>query len=280
MANLHGFEPAEHSLPVDKLLTLDKWIIEHARRLQQQIIAAYDNYEFHVIYQLVHNFCAVEMGSFYLDVIKDRQYTTQQDSIARRSAQTALYHVVEAMARWLAPILSFTAEDIWQVMPGKREESVLLATWYDVPAMYSSDSEADKETAFWHQVIEVRDAVNKELEALRIAGGIGSGLDAEVDLYCGRELYDLLSKLEDELRFALITSYARIYLAGSPPAEGQHYTLSNNDEIWVAVAASAHAKCIRCWHHREDVGSHAKHPELCGRCIENVDASGEQRQFA
>jgi len=280
LANLHGFEPDEHSLPMDKLLALDKWIIEHARRLQQQIIAAYDNYEFHVIYQLVHNFCAVEMGSFYLDVIKDRQYTTQRDSIARRSAQTALYHVVEAMARWLAPILSFTAEDIWQVMPGKREESVLLATWYDLPVMYSSESEADTQTAFWHQVIEVRDVVNKELEALRVAGGIGSGLDAEVDLYCGRELYDLLSKLEDELRFALITSYARIYLAGSPPAEGQHYTLSSNDEVWVAVAASSHAKCVRCWHHREDVGSHAKHPELCGRCVENVDASGEQRQFA
>ena len=280
LANLHGFDPAEHSLPADKLLALDKWIIEHARRLQQQIIAAYDNYEFHVIYQLVHNFCAVEMGSFYLDVIKDRQYTTQQDSIARRSCQTALYHVVEAMARWLAPILTFTAEDIWQVMPGEREESVLLTTWYDVPAMYSNETAADKETTFWHQVIEVRDAVNKELEALRISGGIGSGLDAEVDLYCGREIYEQLATLEDELRFALITSYARIYLAGSPPAEGQHYTLSNNDEIWVAVAASEHAKCVRCWHHREDVGKHATHPELCGRCVENVDGSGEQRQFA
>ena len=280
LANLHGFDPAEHSLPSDKLLALDKWIIEHARRLQQQIMAAYDNYEFHVIYQLVHNFCAVEMGSFYLDVIKDRQYTTQRDSIARRSCQTALYHVVEAMACWLAPILTFTAEDIWQVMPGEREDSVLLTTWYDVPVMYDSDTEADKETAFWHQVIEVRDAVNKELEALRVSGGIGSGLDAEVDLYCGREVYDQLASLEDELRFALITSYARIYLAGSPPTEGQHYTLSNNDEIWVAVAASTHDKCVRCWHHREDVGSHAEHPELCGRCVENVDGSGEQRQFA
>jgi isoleucyl-tRNA synthetase len=146
--------------------------------------------------------------------------------------------------------------------------------------MYSSDAEADAATGFWQQVIEVRDVVNKELEALRIAGGIGSGLDAEVDLYCGRELYDLLSKLEDELRFALITSYAHIYLAGSPPAEGQHYTLSSNDEVWVAVAASTYAKCVRCWHHREDVGTHADHPELCGRCVENVDADGEQRKFA
>ena len=280
LANLHGFDPAQHMLPAEELLALDKWTIEQARRLQQQIITAYDKYEFHVIYQLVHNFCAVEMGSFYLDVIKDRQYTTQRDSIARRSAQTALYHVVEAMARWLAPILSFTAEDIWQVMPGEREDSVLLATWYDVPAMYSSEAAADKATSFWQQVIEVRDVVNKELEELRVAGEIGSGLDAEVDLYCGRELFDLLSQLEDELRFALITSYARIYLAGSPPAEGQHYTLSNNDEVWVAVMASSHNKCIRCWHHREDVGKHSEHPELCGRCVENVDGNGEQRQYA
>ncbi len=280
LANLHGFDPVQHMLPAEQLLALDKWAIEQARRLQQQIMVAYDKYEFHIIYQLVHNFCAVEMGSFYLDVIKDRQYTTQRDSIARRSAQTALYHVIEAMARWLAPILSFTAEDIWQVMPGEREESVLLATWYDVPVMYSSEAEANKATGFWQQVIEVRDAVNKELEALRVAGGIGSGLDAEVDLYCGRELYDLLNQLEDELRFALITSYARIYLAGSPPAEGQHYTLSNNDEVWVAVAASSHNKCIRCWHHREDVGKHSDHPQLCGRCVENVDGDGEQRMFA
>ncbi len=280
LANLHGFEPDKHSLPADKLLALDKWIIEHARRLQQQITTAYDNYEFHVIYQLVHNFCAVEMGSFYLDVIKDRQYTTQPDSIARRSCQTALYHVVEAMARWLAPILTFTAEDIWQVMPGERDESVLLSTWYDIPGMYSDEAEADKQTALWHQVIEVRDAVNKELEALRVAGGIGSGLDAEVDLYCGREIHDQLAQLQDELRFALITSYARIHLAETPPAEGQHYTLSSNDEIWVAVAASEHAKCVRCWHHREDVGSNPKHPELCGRCVDNVDGDGEPRGFA
>ncbi len=280
LANLHGFDPTQHMLPAEELLALDKWAIEQARRLQQQIVKAYDKYEFHAIYQVVHNFCAVEMGSFYLDVIKDRQYTTQRDSTARRSAQTALYHVVEAMARWLAPILSFTAEDIWQVMPGEREKSVLLATWYDVPAMYRSEAEADKATGFWQQVIEVRDVVNKELEALRVAGGIGSGLDAEVDLYCGRELYDLLGQLEDELRFALITSYARIYLAGSPPAEGQHYTLSTNDEVWVAVAASPHNKCIRCWHHREDVGKHPDHPQLCGRCVENVDGNGEQRKFA
>jgi isoleucyl-tRNA synthetase len=280
LANLDGFDPARHILPADQMLALDKWAVEQTRQLQQQIRKAYDNYEFHVIYQLVHNFCAVEMGSFYLDIIRDRQYTTQPDSIARRSAQTALYHVAEAMVRWLAPVLSFTAEDIWQAMPGQRNESVFLNTWYEVPVVYVDDDATRTETGFWQQVIEVRDAVNKELEALRVAGGIGSGLDAEVDLYCGREIFDLLDGLEDELRFVLITSYTRLHLLETPPSEGKHYTLSSNDEIWIAAAPSASPKCVRCWHHREDVGTHAAHPELCGRCVENIDGPGEHRNFA
>jgi isoleucyl-tRNA synthetase len=280
LANLDGFDPARHILPADQMLALDKWAVEQTRQLQQQIRKAYDNYEFHVIYQLVHNFCAVEMGSFYLDIIRDRQYTTQPDSIARRSAQTALYHVAEAMVRWLAPVLSFTAEDIWQAMPGQRNESVFLNTWYEVPVVYVDDDATRTETGFWQQVIEVRDAVNKELEALRVAGGIGSGLDAEVDLYCGREIFDLLAGLEDELRFVLITSYTRLHLLETPPSEGKHYTLSSNDEIWIAAAPSASPKCVRCWHHREDVGTHAAHPELCGRCVENIDGPGEHRNFA
>ncbi len=280
LSNMHGFDPAQHTLSADKLLALDKWIVEQARQLQRQIHAAYEQYEFHTIYQLIHNFCAVEMGSFYLDVIKDRQYTTQADSIARRSAQTAMYHVMEAMVRWLAPILSFTAEDIWQVMPGERSESVFLDVWYHVPEMYGSESEAEEQNQFWQQVIEVRDAVNKELEELRVAGGIGSGLDAEVDLYCGREIHDRLATLEDELRFVLITSEARLHLIETPPVEAQHYTLSSKDEIWVAVAPSAYPKCIRCWHHRKDVGTNEKHPELCGRCVENVEGKGELRKFA
>ena len=280
LANLNGFDPASHSLPTGRMLALDKWAVEQARQLQRQILAAYDDYEFHVIYQRVHNFCAVTMGSFYLDIIKDRQYTTRADSVARRSAQTAMHHLAEAMVRWLAPILSFTAEDIWQAMPGERNESVFLNTWHELPAGYADDDTARAETAYWQQVIEVRDAVNKELEALRIAGGIGSGLDAEVDLYCGREIHDRLARLEDELRFVLITSYARLHLVETPPPEGQHYTLSSNDEIWVAVAPSAWPKCVRCWHHREDVGRHPDHPELCGRCVENVEGPGEQRNYA
>ncbi|MBD3610258.1 MAG: isoleucine--tRNA ligase [Gammaproteobacteria bacterium] len=277
LSNMAGFEPAQHMIDMKDMLPLDRWAVERAWQLQEEVIEAYNQYEFHHIYQKVHNFCSVDMGGFYLDVIKDRQYTTQADSLARRSAQTALYHVIEAMVRWLAPITSFTAEEIWQHIPGEHGESVHMETWYEFPVI---PSESEMGLAFWQQVLEVRQAVAKELEALRTAGGIGSSLDAEVDLYCGSELYSKLAKLEDELRFVLITSYARIHKVETPPASGAHVTLSSNDEMWIVTAASEHEKCVRCWHHREDVGSHSEHSELCGRCIDNVDGEGEQRKHA
>jgi len=280
LANLNGFDPAEHAVSPAKMLELDRWAVERARRLQQQVITAYDDYEFHQIYQRVHNFCVVDMGGFYLDIIKDRQYTTQADSVERRSAQTAMYHIVEAMVRWLAPILSFTAEEIWKYIPGRRGDSVFLETWYDFPAMYAADSEANVDLAFWEQVIAVREFVGKELENLRVAGGIGSGLDAEVELYCGRELHDQLQRLGAELRFVLITSEARVHGTTVLPDEAVHCTLPSGDEFCVTVAPSANAKCVRCWHHRADVGHDADHPELCGRCVDNVAGLGETRYFA
>ena len=217
------------------------------------------------------------MGSFYLDVIKDRQYTMQPDSLGRRSAQTAIYHVLEAMSRWMAPVLSFTAEEIWQNMPGERGESVFLESWYQFPEM----NLGELDLGYWSEVMEVRDAVNRELEQLRTAGEIGANLQAEVTLICGSEIHNKLARLGDELRFVLITSTAEIELmAQEPPAEAAHYTLEGGDEIWVAVAASSHEKCTRCWHYREDVGSDSDHPELCGRCVENVAGDGEARQFA
>ena len=247
-------------------------------QLQEELQLAYDNYEFHLIYQKVHNFCAVDLGSFYLDVIKDRQYTTQTDSVARRSAQSAVYHIAEAMVRWFAPILSFTAEEIWQYLPGERSKSVLFAEWYEFPEVHKDPYGMDLD--YWARMMEVRDCVNKELERLRVAGEIGANLEAEVGLYCGREIYDMLQRLGDELRFVLITSAARIYLAGEPPKEAQHCILSSNDELWISVSASAHTKCVRCWHYRGDVGSNPEHPELCGRCVANVAGAGETRQFA
>ena len=277
LANLHDFDPALNLLAPGNLLALDRWLLARTSQLQEEVEAAYEAFEFHLIYQKIHNFCSVDLGSFYLDVIKDRQYTTPQNSIARRSAQSAMYHALEAMTRWLAPILSFTAEEIWGHMPGERGESVFLETWYSLPPL---PEEATRDLAFWQQVTAVRDAVARELERLRVAGGIGSSLDAEVDLYCGREIHDLLHRLEDELRFVFITSYARIHPVETPPEDAIHFTLPSRDELWVAVAPSVHPKCVRCWHHREDVGSHPEHPELCGRCVENVLGDGERREFA
>ncbi|MBI5040681.1 MAG: isoleucine--tRNA ligase, partial [Gammaproteobacteria bacterium] len=281
LANLNGFNPVEHALSPAQMLMLDRWVVERARQLQDDIKRAYDNYEFHLIYQRVHNFCAVDLGSFYLDVIKDRQYTCKADSVARRSAQTAMYLIVEALSRWLAPILSFTADEIWSHIPGERVQSVFLETWYELPEMFLVDEAETQHYGmdFWKQAMGVREVVAKELEQLRVAGGIGSSLDAEVDLYCGRELHDQLRRLDDELRFVLLTSSARVHLVTTPPDNAVHFTLASGDELWVTVAPSAHAKCARCWHHREDVGSHTEHPELCGRCVENVAGSGEQRRY-
>ncbi len=278
LSNLDGFDPQQHLVPTDKLLSLDRWAVARAKQLQDELLIDYENYEFHYIYQKVHNFCAIDMGSFYLDVIKDRIYTMRSDSVARQSAQTALYHVIEAMVRWFAPILSFTAEEIWGHIPGKRNESVFINEWYAFPAMEKDGYGMDLN--YWSTVMEVRDVVNKELERLRTAGEIGANLQADVELYCGREIYDLLNRLEDELRFVLITSTAKLYIAGEPPKEAQHFILSSNDEVWVAVSASEHDKCVRCWHYREDVGKHEAHPELCGRCIENIEGDGESRSYA
>jgi isoleucyl-tRNA synthetase len=281
LANLHGFEPEQHALDPERMLCLDRWVLERTRQLQEQVCRAYEDYEFHRIYQLVHNFCTVDMGGFYLDIIKDRQYTTREDSIPRRSAQTAMYHVAEALVRWLAPILSFTAEDIWRYLPGKRPASVLLASWYELPPAYYSEGEILQRMGrdFWERLIRVRDAVGKELEKLRVAGAIGSSLDAEVDLYADDEPRALLGALEDELRFLLITSYARVHSREEQPAGAVDAGVQDLP-FSIRVMPSTHPKCIRCWHHREDVGSNQDHPEICGRCVENVSGEGEQRRFA
>ncbi len=276
LANLNGFDPKTDLMEPSAMIALDRWVIERAAQLQIELLDAYEKYEFHNIYQKVQNFCSIDLGSFYLDVVKDRQYTTKANSVARRSCQTALYHVIEALARWLAPILSFTAEEIYQQIPGERGESIFLEQWYDLPKI----GEQRMDTAFWNQVIEVRTAVTKALEPLRESKAIGSSLDAEVDIYCAPKVYDQLVQLDDELRFALITSYARIHSADDTPENATQITLENGDELWIATKASEHTKCERCWHHREDVGSHADHEELCGRCVENIAGNGEQRQYA
>jgi isoleucyl-tRNA synthetase len=278
LANLNGFDPERDALGLEDLLPLDRWIIDRAFQVQQQVVGAYDDYQFHQIYQRLHNFCSVELGSFYLDVIKDRQYTTRSDSHARRSAQTALHHVAEALTRWMAPILSFTAEEIWQLLPGKRPESVLFSTWYD--GLQPLDPEAVFTAGDWDRILEVRTHVARAIEGARNEQGLGGSLNAEIDLYIKDDLLaGLLERLGDELRFVLITSDARV-LTVAPPAGAAQVTLDDGRQLAIVVRASAHAKCVRCWHRRPDVGLHPEHPELCGRCVDNVTGPGEKRRFA
>jgi isoleucyl-tRNA synthetase len=272
LSNLNGFDPQQNLVAPSQMIELDRWVVGHTLQLQQEIAAAYAEYQFHIIYQKIHNFCVNELGGFYLDVIKDRQYTTQADSLARRSCQTAMYHIIEAMVRWLAPILSFTSDEIWQSMPGERSDSVFLEQWYqELIPLNSSDS---FNSDYWHLIITLREAVAKAMESFRAAGN--STLDADVILYCDGDLKRALEQLNDELRFVLITSDAKV----SPLADKPDDILLD-DELGVAIQvnASPHVKCVRCWHHREDVGSHSEHPELCGRCVDNVVGSGETRLF-
>jgi len=276
LANLNGFNPQSDLLKPSEMLALDRWAVSHTAKLQNEILQAYHSYNFHLIYQKLHNFCANELGGFYLDIIKDRQYTSQTDSTARRSAQTALYHIIQAMSRWLAPILSFTAEDIAASIPGSDGTSVHLQNWY--PQLFELTPEDSLGHDYWDTVIQVRTAVSKQLESLRVSKTIGSSLDAEVDLYLSENLKAQLELLGDELRFVLITSAARLHLAESQP--DSEVTTIGDQKLWVKASASAHQKCDRCWHHREDVGSHSDHPELCGRCVENVEHDGEQREYA
>ncbi len=274
LANLEGFDPRADCVPFDRMLELDLWALDKAALMQKEIITAYDACQFHLIYQKLHQFCVVDMGGFYLDIIKDRQYTLPAQSLPRRSAQTAMYHIIEALARWFAPVLSFTADEIWQYIPGKRSPSVFLEEWYEgLDAIRDSVTRLDR----WKKIISVRDEASRELEKLRMAGKIGSSLDAEVDLYCDEPLAGELNRLNDELRYVLITSYARIR-----PAEArcENAVPSALAGLWLNALPSVHPKCIRCWHHREDVGRDPRHPGLCSRCIVNIEGEGERRAFA
>lgn len=275
LANLNGFDPARDLLPPEQMLDLDRWALDAAARLQDEILEAYGEYRFWNVYSKLHNFCVQELGGFYLDIIKDRQYTTRADSVARRSCQTALFHITEALVRWIAPILAFTAEEIWQYLPGERNESVMLNTWYEGLARLPEGFALD--AAYWTRVMAVKGAVNKELEALRSAKAIGGNLQAEVTLFGDDALQADLARLGNELRFVLITSTAEVRPAGEAPEQA---VATEVPGLKLRILKSEHAKCGRCWHHRADVGTHAEHPELCGRCVENIEGAGEVRHHA
>ena len=269
LANMQGFDPKSNIVSNKDMLALDRWIVSKTAELQSQIINAYEQYNFHHLMQLILNYCTNDLGGFYLDIIKDRQYTTQENSLARRSAQTALHHLTNAMVCWLTPVLSFTAEEVWQNMPQNNNDSVFLQTWYEELTEGYNNEAIDK-------CRSINTYVRKQMETMRAEKEIGSSLEVEVDIYCDKEAFNLLSGLGDELRFVFITSYARVHLINKEATD----CVDAGEGVKIKVSKSSHEKCVRCWHHREEVGSIKDHPELCSRCVDNAIGNGEKREFA
>jgi isoleucyl-tRNA synthetase len=278
LANLSDFDPEAHALPAEDWLEIDRYMLAMTRQLQGELQAHYDAYEFHFIVQKLQSFCSEDLGGFYLDILKDRLYTSGADSRARRAAQNALHHLTHALTRWMAPILSFTGEEVWAELAGPHpnplpegeganarpkpiNDSVFLHTWHELPAQADETDLLDR----WTRIRAVRADVQRELETVRAAGGIGSSLQAEVTLHASPDTRALLAPLGDDLRFVLITSQARVVAAESDRVE---------------VTPSAAKKCDRCWHYRDDVDAHAEHPGLCGRCVANLYGDGEARSHA
>ena len=274
LSNLDDFDPNKNSISFSDMLDLDKWIFEHAENLQKEIIKAYGDFEFHLIYQLLHQFCVVEMGGFYLDIIKDRQYTTGRDSLIRRSGQTVMYHLVQMLVRWLAPIMSYTADEIWKHIPGDKNISVFLEDWYENEI---GDADSELRNVRWETIISVRDEVNKQLEILRNNGTIGSSLDAEINIYCSKDLFDELNFVKDELKFVLISSSAKIYPLDKRSDEALETGIP---DLFIHAKKSEHEKCVRCWHRHESVGVNDLHETLCSRCVINITENGETRLYA
>lgn len=278
LANLNGFDPQRDAVKPEDMISLDRWAVACALDAQKEIKEAYDNYQFHTVVQRLMRFCSVEMGSFYLDIIKDRQYTTKADSLARRSCQTALWHIAEALVRWMAPILSFTADEIWGYLPQTatpRAEFVFTEEFYE--GLFGLGENEKLDDAYWQQLIKVRSEVNRVLEIARNDKVIGGGLEAEVTVYANDEYRTLLEQLGNELRFVLITSKAEVKPLADKPAD---VAAGELEGIAVSVARSNGEKCPRCWHYSDKIGVNPEHPTLCPRCVENVAGNGEVRQFA
>ena len=287
LANTDDFDPATNSVDINELVSLDKFIIERTQSVQAQIITAYDAMDFHQVTQHIAAFCSQDLGSFYLDIIKDRQYTTQTDGQPRRSAQTAIYHITHALIRWITPILTFTAQEAWEVLEGKNGADagyVFTESWYVFPEFELSALSNDD----WQRIMQAKDMVNKQIETARENKLINANLSADVTLYADGPMYDSLAKLEEELRFVLITSKATLAALSEAPsaineADGiitEEQSENSVTDLSVNVSAATGTKCVRCWHIRDDIGVDAAHPELCARCVTNVTGNGEVRYYA
>jgi isoleucyl-tRNA synthetase len=275
LGNLDGFDPTKHLLPVADSLLLDQWAIQQAYDVQQAVLAAYERYDFPEIVARVQNFCTNELGALYLDITKDRLYTMPTDSRGRRSAQSAMYRIAEALVRWLAPVLSFTAEEIWQQLPGERGDSVLFETWYDGLTAAQASPEQRR---YWAELLAIRDTASRVLEGMRKAEQIGAALEAKLVIHADEATQARFAEAADELRFFFIVSDLHFAPLTDRPDDAAKVEL-DGAEVWVSASVSSALKCVRCWHRRDDVGSHAAHPELCGRCIGNVEGPGEDRRW-
>jgi isoleucyl-tRNA synthetase len=257
LANISDFDPVNDAVPADQLLEIDRYALARAAKLQTDILEHFQVYEFHPVVSKLQIFCSEDLGGFFLDVFKDRLYTTAPNSLARRSAQTALYQITQAMLRWMAPFLSFTAEEAWRFVG--ESESIFFETFTDL-------GHADAALlAKWARIREIRDLVNKDIEVLRTEGKVGSSLQANVHLTVPTADHTLLAGLGEDLKFVFITSAIEL-IAG--------------EELHISVKASEDVKCERCWHYRADVGADPAHPTLCGRCTSNLYGAGEQRTVA
>ena len=263
LANIADFDANKNLLPVSEWLEIDKYALVLTEKLQTEVLADYDRYEFHLAVQKFVSFCSEDLGGFYLDILKDRLYTAGENSHARRAAQSALHHITHCMMRLMAPILSFTANEIWQTLKLDADKTVFEDVWYELPKHELSE----KEVLVWEDVVNVRALVNRAIEEKRAQSLVGSSLQSEIDIHADGQLYASLTSLNDDLRFVMITSRANVYQkVGSG--------------VKIEVTPSAHKKCDRCWHYRADVGSDPDHPTICGRCVSNLFGAGEVRKYA
>ncbi|QXO73298.1 isoleucine--tRNA ligase [Morganella morganii] len=275
LANLNGFNPETDMVKPEEMIVADRWAVGRAQAAQADILKSYEAYDFHEVVQRLMQFCSVEMGSFYLDIIKDRQYTAKSDGLARRSCQTALFHIAEALVRWMAPIMSFTADEIWNVMPGKRPQYVFTEEWYD--GLFGLNAQESMNDDYWAVLLSVRGEVNKVLEQARADKLIGGSLEAAVTLYADDALAAQLNSLGNELRFVLLTSQADVKPLSAAPESAVNSELAG---LRIGFGKAEGSKCPRCWHYTTDIGQDSEHPELCGRCVTNVAGNGEERKFA
>lgn len=275
LANLNGFNPETDMVEFDKLVELDKWAVSLTAKTQEELLKCYEEYDFHKVVQLLMNFCSIELGSFYLDIIKDRQYTAKADSAARRSCQSALYVIAESLIRWIAPILSFTAQEAWEQMPGKRDEFVFTSKWYE--NLQKLDESSSFNSDYWQRMLAFRNEANKAIETARNNGVIGGSLEAVVTIYADGQLKEDLKKIEKELCFVLITSKAVVADGAAPENAFKSEVLENCS---FTVEKSQAKKCERCWHYEDSVDADPQYPGLCKRCVENINTDGEVRLFA